>query len=72
MTNDLAYWREVHRTSGWRGVRWCLNCLYGPRAWRRIAVGWWRRRRMGKMFRQMTSEDRAELLAALKGLSYDK
>lgn len=67
---DLTYWRWVYRTSGgWRGVRWCLNCLYGPRAWKRIVVDWWRDFKLKRMIRRMTPEQRAELGAILKEIA---
>lgn len=70
MKRDLAYWRFIHRTSGgWRGVRWCLNCLYGPSAWKRIVLEWWRDRRLRRTIERMTPKDRRLLLAGLEDLA---
>ena len=68
MRRGFRYWREVYRTSGWRGVLWCLNCLYGPVGWKRLAVRWWQDRQLRKWVKRMTPEQRAELTATLEEL----
>lgn len=69
MKRDIAYWKYIRASMGWRGVFYCLNCVYGPPRWKRLCVGWWRLRKFKRMYDRMTPEAQAKTIALLRDLA---
>jgi hypothetical protein len=69
MKHNLHFFRQVYRDGGWREVRRCLNCLWGPSALRRVFQAKRRSFQITRLIKCMTHEEQANLRAALEELA---